>query len=139
MKHKVDIQLRFNDADSLGHINNSVYLTYFDLGKTEYFNTVRGFNYLERKVDIVVAHIDVNFIKPVFLNDKVAVETAVTKIGNKSLNLEQQIICCKSGEIKCKCNTTMVGIDFQTEETIRINDEWRKDIAAYEENLDFLN
>ena len=36
-KHSVPVQLRFNDADALGHVNNSVYFTFYDLGKTEYF------------------------------------------------------------------------------------------------------
>ena len=35
--HRVPVQLRFNDADALGHINNSVYFSFYDLGKTEYF------------------------------------------------------------------------------------------------------
>ena len=34
-KHSVPVQLRFNDADALGHVNNSVYFTFYDLGKTE--------------------------------------------------------------------------------------------------------
>lgn len=41
-KHSVPVQLRFNDADALGHVNNSVYFTFYDLGKTEYFKAVRG-------------------------------------------------------------------------------------------------
>ena len=27
-KHSVPVQLRFNDADALGHVNNSVYFTF---------------------------------------------------------------------------------------------------------------
>ena len=30
-KHSVPVQLRFNDADALGHVNNSVYFTFYDL------------------------------------------------------------------------------------------------------------
>ena len=68
-KHSVPVQLRFNDADALGHVNNSVYFTFYDLGKTEYFKAVRG-GEIPKEVDIVVAHAEVDFIAPVFLNDR---------------------------------------------------------------------
>ena len=41
-KHSVPVQLRFNDTDALGHVNNSVYFTFYDLGKSEYFKAIRG-------------------------------------------------------------------------------------------------
>ena len=41
-RHSIPVQLRFNDIDILGHLNNSVYFTLFDLGKTRYFEAVHG-------------------------------------------------------------------------------------------------
>ena len=38
--HTLPIQLRFNDVDKFGHVNNTVYFSFYDLGKTEYFATV---------------------------------------------------------------------------------------------------
>ncbi len=38
--HRLELQIRFNDIDMFGHLNNSVYLQFFDLGKMNYFNTV---------------------------------------------------------------------------------------------------
>ncbi|MDE6316995.1 MAG: hypothetical protein K2L73_01180, partial [Muribaculaceae bacterium] len=35
--HVIDLQVRFNDIDILGHINNSSYLSFFDLAKADYF------------------------------------------------------------------------------------------------------
>lgn len=29
-RHSVPVQLRFNDLDPLGHVNNSVYFTFYD-------------------------------------------------------------------------------------------------------------
>ena len=36
-RRTTQVQLRFNDIDALGHVNNSVYFQFFDLAKTEYF------------------------------------------------------------------------------------------------------
>ena len=31
-RHTLPLQLRFNDIDLLGHVNNSVYFSFYDLG-----------------------------------------------------------------------------------------------------------
>ena len=138
MKHSVDIQLRFNDTDALGHVNNSTYFSFYDLGKSEYFRTVRGSSIFEQDIDIVVAHAEVDFIEPVFLTDQIAVQTEVNRMGNKSFSLQQQIIDLKTNNIKCKCTTVMVGYDFHAKRTIPISEQWRKCIAEYEARPDFL-
>ena len=134
MKHSVPVQLRFNDTDALGHVNNSTYFSFYDLGKSEYFAAVRGNdNFFSQKVDIVVAHIEVDFIEPIFLTDRIAVETCVSHIGTKSLILSQQIVDLRTNRIKCKGSTTMVGFDFDHNITIPISQEWREAIERYEE------
>ena len=35
--HTLPIQLRFNDVDKFGHVNNTVYFSFMILGKTEIF------------------------------------------------------------------------------------------------------
>ena len=40
-RHSIPVQMRFNDIDVLGHVNNSVFFTYYDLGKSAYFTTIR--------------------------------------------------------------------------------------------------
>ena len=37
-RHRMKVQIRFNDIDTLGHVNNAVYFTNFDLGKAKYFS-----------------------------------------------------------------------------------------------------
>ena len=32
-RHTLPLQLRFNDIDLLGHVNNSVYFSFYDAGK----------------------------------------------------------------------------------------------------------
>ena len=41
-RHTCDVQMRFNDLDLFGHINNTVYLQYMDLGKEQYISRVIG-------------------------------------------------------------------------------------------------
>ncbi|MBQ8423713.1 MAG: acyl-CoA thioesterase [Coprobacter sp.] len=130
-KHSVPVQLRFNDIDSLGHVNNSIYFSFYDLGKIRYFSTVRPEMKEIRDIDLVVANVNANFLMPIFLQENVSVQTTTVSIGNKSVKLAQQIVN-DSGDIKAVCETILVGFDFKSGETKLISDEWRRAIEAYE-------
>ena len=102
--HTLPIQLRFNDVDKFGHVNNTVYFSFYDLGKTEYFGSVcTGVDW--EKIGLVVVHIEANFVKQIFASDHIAVQTAVSKIGTKSFHLVQQVIDTKTNEVKCVCKS----------------------------------
>ena len=133
-KHITPIQLRFNDFDALGHVNNSVYFSFYDLGKTSYFADVLSKLEVAKEVGVVIGHIEVSFLLPVYPGENVAVQTAVVEIGNKSFKLLQHLVDLDTNEIKCICNTVMVCFDAKTKTTRQISDEWRKAMAEFEMN-----
>jgi acyl-CoA thioester hydrolase len=132
--HTTPIQLRFNDFDALGHVNNSVYFSFYDLGKTSYFNEVLPEVSISKEVGVVIANIQVSFLLPVYPGENVAVETAVVEIGNKSFKLLQQLIDIDTNEVKCVCHTVMVCFDAKTKSSHPISGEWRKAMADFEGN-----
>ncbi|NLZ72704.1 MAG: acyl-CoA thioesterase [Bacteroidales bacterium] len=129
--HTLSIQLRFNDIDKFGHVNNAAYFTYYDLGKTEYFSEAYPqVNW--KKEGIVVAHINVDFLQPIFASDSIAVQTAVTEIGEKSFQLYQQVIDTQTEEIKCICRSTMVGFNLETQQSVPLSEECKRSLCAFE-------
>jgi len=134
--HITPIQLRFNDFDALGHVNNSVYFSFYDLGKTSYFNEVLPNVNVSKEVGVVIGHIEVSFLLPVYPGENVAVETAVVEIGTKSFKLLQQLIDVETNEVKCICQTIMVCFDANTKTTRPISDEWRNSMADFEGNAE---
>lgn len=130
-RHTVPVQLRFNDADALGHINNNAYFSFYDIGKTTYFDAVRGQYLPPCDIKWVVAHAEINFIKPIFLPDKIAVQTAVSRIGGKSFDLAQRIID-NNGEVRSEYRSVMVGFDFANGVSAPIPQEWRDRFSRFE-------
>jgi len=131
-KHLVPIQLRFSDFDSMGLVYNGVYLSFFDLGKSYYFNDVLPDMNAHKDMGVVVAKNYVNYFLPVYPNEKVAVETAVMEIGHKSIKLNQRLIDAETHEVKSFCETVVVGFDVKTRTSTVISDAWRKAISAFE-------
>jgi len=136
-KTTLPIQIRFNDIDALGHINNNAYFSYFDLGKTVYFEKIKGSSVISW-IDglIVVAHIEVDFFSPIYYRETITVDTKITKLGDKSGVFLQQIRNVKNGEIKCRCKSVFVCYNAATQSSIAIPDVWRKIISEYED-IDF--
>lgn len=131
-RHHVDLQLRFNDVDMFGHVNNSIYLQFFDLGKLRYFNTALGQDFMKSGLQVVIANIDCNFYAPTFLHEKIEVLTAMKHIGEKSLTLEQRIVNKDTGDVKCIATTIMAGFDPKTMKSAVIPDEPRRLFEEYE-------
>ena len=130
--HTLDVQLRFNDIDALGHLNNSVYFVLFDLGKAKYFVTARGEEIDWRKTNIVVANVNCNFLAPTYFNENVAVQTQVSAMYDKSFKVVQQLINKDTLEVKCLCTTIMVGFDVKRGISAPIGEEWVEVLSRYE-------
>lgn len=129
--HTLPIQLRFNDVDKFGHVNNTVYFTYYDLGKTEYIATVCPLINWEKN-GLVVVHLEAAFVNQILGDNHVAVQTAVTEIGNKSLTMVQQVVDTLTQEVKCFCKSVMVAFDLEKHTSKEIEEEWKDAICAFE-------
>lgn len=127
-------QIRFCDVDQFGHVNNSVYFALYDLAKTTYVKDVLGDSVDWRRMGIVVANINANFLLPVFFDDKIVIETVVVHLGNKSFTLLQRAVTEDTGEVKCECKTVMVMFDLKEKQPMQIPDEFKAIIREYENN-----
>jgi len=131
-KHSMPLQIRFNDVDKFGHVNNAVYLNFYDTAKTNYIATVcPDVNWL--KDAIIVVYLEVVFKAQIYSTDNIVVQTAVTGIGTKSFDLSQQIIDTNTNEVKCICRSTMVTYNLTDQKTIPLKEEWVKAICDFED------
>jgi len=130
--HQDPIQIRFNDIDVLGHVNNAIQLMYFDLGKTNYFEALKKQEIDWKGSDIVMVNINVDFREPIYAHNPIVVQTKVYEIGNKSLKLIQLLKDTETGHVKSSCQSVMCGFDPQTATSIPISDEWRQLINRFE-------
>lgn len=132
LSHRLDAQLRFNDYDLLGHLNNNVYLQLMDLAKYRYFQAVMGADFDISRLAVVVVNINCDFIEPATVDEPLTVCTATEAIGEKSLTLVQRILNPATGHVKCQATTVMASFDTKTMRSAPIADDARRAVAAYE-------
>jgi acyl-CoA thioester hydrolase len=131
------IQIRFNDIDQLGHVNNSVYQQYFDLGRTTYFDEV-----FKEKMDwdeegLILASINIDFISSITLYDKVIVRTKIYHIGNKSLKMVQDLFDESTGLVVAATKSILVAYNFKKLSTVKVPQRWKEKILVFEHDMLF--
>ena len=123
-----DVDVRFQDLDMMGHVNNAVYATYFEEARTAYLQEVLGVPL--REIDSVLASIEMDFRRPVEADDDVTVALRVPEIGNSSLPMEYELRT--DDAVAVTGQTVQVIVDRETGSSRRIPDAWRDQIRAYE-------
>lgn len=131
-KSREPLQIRFGDVDVLGHVNNMIYMSYYDTGKAAYMTSVLGRQISWKHVDTVVANIDCAFITPIFYGENIEVLTACTSIHEKSFKLLQMIRETTTGQVKSICETVMVSFNPQTQKSCELSEEWKEKLQKFE-------
>lgn len=127
------IQLRFNDIDQMGHVNNAVIMEFFDLGKSNYFTSL-GLPPEEGDFTVMVVHVEVDFFSQILFHDDIKVVTHVDHFGTKSLSVKQQVVNNTNGTICATCRTVMAGYSRSTRSSAPIPNTIKQAILRYEEN-----
>lgn len=124
-----DIQLRFRDTDMLGHVNNVVYVTWMELGRMAY--TDKYLPHIDwSKEGFILANVNIDFIDPVLLNDKVKVYMRVSRIGTKSITFES-VITRDFGEGEkpaAKGTNVVVAFDYQNNVSVSVPEAWKANL-----------
>ena len=122
MKSMIKIQIRYGDIDALGHVNNAVFLTYFELGRIEILKEIDR-TITADSVGIVIAHAEVDFRKPLLLNDEPVLKTEITNIGEKSMVFDHHLTLEDGTEIAS--GKTIAVCVTRDGKTVRVPERWR--------------
>lgn len=127
------IQLRFSDFDVLWHVNNARYLTYLEAARFAYYQRLGLFSGQDfNEIEMVVADIHISFRVPILLGQRIHVGMRVTRIGNKSMDMDAVIQDQDSSATMASSKTVLVGFDFKNNRTQPISERWRQAISAFE-------
>lgn len=117
------IHVRFSDLDILGHVNNAIYLSYFEIARVHYFGQLLGIEWDWKHYTVVLVKNEVEYLKPVLLHEEVYVHMNVTHIGEKSFTLTYELKV--NGETRTKGGSTLVAYDAEAHRTMPIHPEMK--------------
>lgn len=132
-KFKTHIEMRFADFDLMGHVNNAVYFTYLEIGRTKYWEKAIQWDW--KKTGIVIGQASIDYIQPIFINDQICMYIRTSRIGSSSFDLEYHLVKTVNGEeITCsKGKTVCVAFDYQNKRPIPIPEHERNKMLQFEQ------
>ena len=128
----VDIQIRMSDLDPFVHVNNGAQCNMFDYGRSSYIEHLQGTPIDWQQLDLVLVHLELDFIAPVLMNDTIVCDTKIYEIGNKSLKMIQQLRDKKTNQVKTICRSVLSGFDRETEQSVAIREDYKRKIRNFE-------
>lgn len=84
------INPRFNETDAFGHINNTVYAIWFDASRQN-ISKIFEPTLNPKKLNLIMAHISIDYLSEVFYGTDVKIETYIEKIGTSSIHVTQKL------------------------------------------------
>lgn len=135
MTHFTKVELRFNDFDMLGHLNNTVFFEITDLAKARFME------WLLKKVDwrhydLAIVNINCSFYSQIFPDSNVGVFTGVKSIGNSSFVLEQRVVDWKLSKVFAVTTSVFSAYDRATLKSKPLPDLLR---AHLEESMSIIS
>jgi acyl-CoA thioester hydrolase len=118
--HRVADVVRFGDLDPQGHVNQAVFLTYFESGRVAMFRTpdlgigVPGATF-------VMVRMEVNYMCELHWPGNIEVGTGVAEFGRSSFKVEQAIF--RDGNCAATGRATLVCIDLASRKARPLPDE----------------
>ena len=131
-KYSIELQPRFADFDMMKHLNNAIYITYFELARLKYFEDVLGWDF--DKLWNVVAKIEIDYKIPLLPKDKPKIFIKCSYVGNKSFILTYLLVDINDEtKVYSKATSVQVCVEVGGESTTEIPSNIKKKIEEFED------
>lgn len=120
------VEVRFRDTDGFGHVNNAVYLTYFELVRVAYGLHLGGG---ERIADVqfILGELSVRYLKPIFFGDAIVAAARISRFGSKSFGMDYELR--RANEVVTSGTSTLIWYDYKADRSVAVPDTFRARVA----------
>ncbi|MFL6248333.1 MAG: acyl-CoA thioesterase [Thermoanaerobaculia bacterium] len=123
----VPYHVLFADIDAYGHVNNAVYFTYFEWGRTQlWFELTEWGGALD--IGFIVAHASCDFKKQLVM-EPIEIRTRVGEMRNSSVEFLSEIRK-SDGELAATGRVVVVMYDWEQQAKKLVGDDLRARVAA---------
>ncbi|MBK9148792.1 MAG: acyl-CoA thioesterase [Flavobacteriales bacterium] len=126
----IEVPVAWGDQDAFGHLNNVVYLRYFESVRMHYLERIgvlRSHN--EQGIGVILAGTTCDFKKPVRWPARLTVRCGCTAVGNTSFSMAYEITD-EDGSIVATGTSVQVMYDYRAGAKVRVPDAVRAAITS---------
>lgn len=127
----VPIEVRFRDMDSMGHVNNAVFFTYFENARIAYWRAVPAIR-ARKALDYILARAECDFRSPATVEDALACHIRVGSFGRSSFTFEYLLRDERTGRVVAEGRTVQAVYDYAEKRTRPLDPGLRAAIEEFE-------
>jgi len=138
----VPVEVRFRDLDAMGHVNNAVYLTYFEQARLAFWLAIhphqtQGEPYDPQRIGFVLARAECDYASPVRLGEHLLVGCRAGDFGTSSFGFDYRIVAAGGSvdaevRVVASGRTVQVTWDWAAGRKVPLPEDLRKRIDAFQ-------
>lgn len=126
----VPYRVVFRDIDSFGHVNNAVYLTYFELARAELWFAITGGS-KPFDIDFIVARAECDFRGQIGM-EPIEIRVKIAEMRTTSFDFVYEIRKADEGTVAATGKVVVVLFDWKKNEKVAIGEELRRKVRAFQ-------
>ena len=123
-RFKTEVRVRFRDLDAMNHVNNAVYLTYFEIARLAFWTEVTGVDDM-RERGLILAEQTCTYRSPARHNELLDIWIKPTAMRRSSFVYRYRITERASGRLIATGRSVQVAYDYTTEHSVPLSAEQR--------------
>lgn len=124
------LEVRYSDYDTKEHVNNAVYLTYFEMARARaWLEAVAG----STDFPFVVAEATVRYLSQARIGDPLDIMIWTSEIRTKAWVWQYRIVDARDERVVAEGSTVQVMFDYGARRSMPIPEELRERLAALRE------
>ena len=141
-KHKIEHTVRFHEVDMMSVVNNAVYFNYFEDARIAYVRDIKKLYNMQELLEngswFIMAHNECDYIEPAMMDDELIIHTRVPFVKNSSFGFEHIVENKKNGKIIAKGGGVVVHINFATNKSVPLPEEFYTALQDFEAEVKIL-
>lgn len=125
-------QVIFRDVDAFGHVNNAVYLTYFEWARAQLWFALTGAAGVPTDIGFIVARAEIDFKLQIEM-EPIDICIRITDMRNTSFDTVYEIRKRSNGSVAATGKVVVVLFDWKAQAKMPISDELRRKVRAFQQ------
>jgi acyl-CoA thioester hydrolase len=127
------LPIQWGDQDLFGHVNNTVYLRWFESARIVYLEQ-SGLDPLLTRHGLgpILANLKCDYRRQLKYPDTVTVSARITRLGRSSLTMQHAVFSHAQQQIAAEGESILVAFDYKNQQSVAIPDDVRAQIAKFE-------
>lgn len=129
----IEFPVHWGEMDAFQHVNNIIYLRYFESGRIAYFERAGFMEYMEKRgVGPILASTACKFKFPLAYPDRVLVGTRVGEIGDDRFTMYYRAVSTRHDKIAADGEGVIVAYNYLEQRKAPLPEELRMNINRLE-------